>query len=296
MTYVSTGTQTTRPRGGNRKSLPLALVMLKLRVMVQSRIAPDAAAALLAKTFTHRRNMPLRASDAGWDVGARRKAVSIGNGQVVQSYDWGKGPVVVLVHGFGGRAAQMAGFVAPLVAAGYRVVTFDGPAHGASAGTHTALPDFVRAIEKVAESIGPLHAVIGHSMGAAAMAATLARGLEAERAVLIAPPAYPGTYLAQLGTALGATDKVIGRAQAWIEDTYKAPFDEFRTALNTASLDMPGLVIHDAHDRKIPMADGQAAADSWPGAHMMVTEGLGHARILQDPHVIAAVTDFVDQA
>lgn len=295
MAYVSPAQTKTRKRRAKRKGPPLALVALKLRMMALSRVAPDAAAELLAKTFTQRNRVPLKAIDQGWDAEAERGEVAVGAGSV-KTFAWGAGPVVLLVHGFGGRAAQMAGFVAPLVTAGYRVVAFDGPAHGESAGSHTALPEFVEAIERVAEDVGPLHAVVGHSMGGAALAANLATGLPAERAVLIAPPGYPGTFLRKIGEALGATEKVIGRAQAWIEAIYGAPFDDFRTALNTASLDMPGLVIHDANDRKIPLADGQAAAEGWRDAELMVTEGLGHSRILRDAHVIAAVAGFVDQA
>ena len=40
---------------------------------------------------------------------------------------WGEGPAVYLVHGWGGWAGQLGAFVAPLVAAGYRVITFDAP-------------------------------------------------------------------------------------------------------------------------------------------------------------------------
>ena len=47
---------------------------------------------------------------------------------------WGDGPAVLLMHGWGGARAQMTGFVDPLLAAGYRVVAYDQPAHGESNG------------------------------------------------------------------------------------------------------------------------------------------------------------------
>ena len=51
-------------------------------------------------------------------------------------WDWGEGPTVLLVHGWNGAAAQLAGYVQPLVDAGYHVVAFDQPGHGHSSGTH----------------------------------------------------------------------------------------------------------------------------------------------------------------
>jgi pimeloyl-ACP methyl ester carboxylesterase len=37
-------------------------------------------------------------------------------------------PAVLLVHGWGGNAAQMRAFVFPLLSAGYRVIAYDRPA------------------------------------------------------------------------------------------------------------------------------------------------------------------------
>ena len=53
-------------------------------------------------------------------------------GAVVRGHVWGDGPVVYLVHGWGGRGSQLASFVEPLLVAGFRVVMFDAPAHGDS--------------------------------------------------------------------------------------------------------------------------------------------------------------------
>ena len=53
-------------------------------------------------------------------------------GAEVRGHVWGEGPVVYLVHGWAGRGSQLAGFVEPLTAAGFRAVLFGAPAHGSS--------------------------------------------------------------------------------------------------------------------------------------------------------------------
>src|SRR5687768_10404331 len=45
---------------------------------------------------------------------------------------WGRGPVVYLLHGWGGRSSQWSSFVEPLARAGLTAVAFDAPGHGAS--------------------------------------------------------------------------------------------------------------------------------------------------------------------
>jgi len=82
----------------------------------------------------------------------------------------------------------MRRFVFHLAAAGYRVIAYDQPAHGLSDGRLTGLPDFADVLAEVARHHGNVRAVIAHSLGGPATAIALARGLTAERAVLISPP------------------------------------------------------------------------------------------------------------
>jgi pimeloyl-ACP methyl ester carboxylesterase len=130
-------------------------------------------------------------------------------------------------------------------------------------------------------------------MGGAALATALRLGMMAKRAVLIAPPVYPGTYLAQAGHMLGASEKVTGRAQMLIEAQYGRAFDEFRTPLNASVLTQRALILHDRSDRQVPLAEGQLVAEAWQDAKLEVTEGLGHTRILRDPSTVALVQKFL---
>src|SRR5262249_10337057 len=61
-------------------------------------------------------------------------------------WHWGSGPRVLLVHGWGGHAGRLSAFVAPLLDAGFGVVSFDAPAHGISEGRFATLPDFIRSV------------------------------------------------------------------------------------------------------------------------------------------------------
>ncbi|MDP9208640.1 MAG: alpha/beta hydrolase, partial [Actinomycetota bacterium] len=56
------------------------------------------------------------------------------DGRTVAGEVWGdpSAETVYLVHGWGGWRQQLDAFVEPLAGAGLRVVSFDGPSHGAS--------------------------------------------------------------------------------------------------------------------------------------------------------------------
>jgi alpha-beta hydrolase superfamily lysophospholipase len=96
--------------------------------------------------------------------------------------------LVILAHGWAGRAAQLGALAEPLVAAGFRVVAFDAPAHGESPGREAHVPMLAECIVEIATQQGGLRAVIGHSAGAASAALATLMGLEPRGLVLIAPP------------------------------------------------------------------------------------------------------------
>ena len=102
----------------------------------------------------------------------------------------GTGPLVLLLHGWEGQAADLAAFVAPLRQAGFGVLAMDLPAHGASAGQQMSIPQAARALVAVGKALGPLHSAIAHSIGSGVLAEALNAGLSVRRAVFIAAPGH----------------------------------------------------------------------------------------------------------
>jgi pimeloyl-ACP methyl ester carboxylesterase len=213
---------------------------------------------------------------------------------------WGCGPAVYLMHGWAGNSGQLAAFVAPLTARGYRVIAFDTPSHGTSGPgafgpRSSSLPEFVRALTAVATIHGPAHAVIAHSMGATAAATALTGGtLHAERLVLLAPMAAPALYARQFTTALGGGARTYQRLLTRAERRIGAPMRDFDIPeLGLTATTLPTLIVHDREDAFMPVAHSTAIAAVWTSATLHLTSGLGHRRLLRDPEVIARVVQFV---
>src|SRR5689334_378119 len=126
-----------------------------------------------------------------------------GQRQRVTAWRWGYGPAVLLVHGWEGRGAQLGSFVEPLVRAGLSVVAFDAPAHGDSAGRRLYLTEMADCVVDVARAVGPLHAIIAHSFGAAAVLLAHHRGtVDVARNVMIAPNVLIGDAIARFARAV----------------------------------------------------------------------------------------------
>jgi len=221
------------------------------------------------------------------------------DGHRVVGETWGDGPAVYLMHGWAGHAGQLAAFVPPLVAAGYRVVAFDAPSHGGSApGRYgprsSSIPEFATALSAVVATHGPAHAIIGHSMGCTAAAVALCDGMRAGRTALLAPMATPVSYARQLAAALGFGKRTYRRLIARVERRVGAPMHHFDVPEIGRAIAMPPtLIVHDRDDVSTPVTDGAAVAAAWSGSRLHVTSGLGHRRLLRDPDVVTEVVDFV---
>ena len=196
-----------------------ALIRVNKSTIVRSNIAPSqwmragfSTASQLAPGLTSlvaerlfRKTQRRRARPGERDVLEGATAMTLAG---MKAWSWGRGPTVLLVHGWNGRATQLGAFVSPLVARGYRVVAFDAFGHGESPGNYLSLPELATCIRQVADGLGGVYAVVAHSLGGAATTFALAKGLEIERAVFVSPPADPREFLAIFSAALGVSDEV----------------------------------------------------------------------------------------
>ena len=207
-------------------------------------------------------------------------------------WHWGNGPRVLLVHGWGSHAGRLAPFVERLLDAGFGVDAFDAPGHGASAGRFASLPEFVDAVERVARCVSPA-ALIGHSLGAAACALALGRGVPGRAAVLLSTPADPSLFTRRYVRWMKLPPEAARAMCRRLEHRYGAPLDTF--SLLPRDPGVPSLLIHDRGDLRIPIADGRALARAWKQARLVETRGLGHHRILRSPVVLRRAERFLSE-
>jgi pimeloyl-ACP methyl ester carboxylesterase len=262
-------------------------------VRVVHPLSPESAAAMAAHWFLlpdlgRDRRAPSNSNQDG-----RRFAVDTADGVRLAAWQWGpdSAPLVLLAHGWNGRARQLATIARAIAARGYRAVTFDQPGHGASGGRLASIPRMAAAIEAVSDATGGAEAVVAHSLGAVAATYALSRGLGARRAVFIAPPVSPARWIEHFSRAVGLPDSSRGQLLKSVEVRAGVPAAELDPLVLAPRLSAELLVVHDEKDREVPLAAGAALAAAWPGARLVVTSGLGHNRLLGDREVVATVVD-----
>jgi pimeloyl-ACP methyl ester carboxylesterase len=198
-------------------------------------------------------------------------------------------PTVLLVHGWAGDAMQMRSLADTLHGAGLNPVMLDFPGHGRSGAWRATLPQFVRALWAASARLGPLQAVVAHSLGAVAAAHAVANGLPVQRLALLAPSPPPALFLHWFTRSLGLGDALPARMHSAIERVEGVALTRFDPAWLGPRMALPTLVVHDEGDRVSPLAVGERLAGAIPGARLLTTQGLGHRRVLADATVAGAV-------
>lgn len=210
---------------------------------------------------------------------------------------WGEsGPAVLLMHGWGGARAQMTGFVEPLLAAGYRVVAYDQPAHGESDGKMTNVLEIAPTMDLVMQREGKFDAVIAHSFGTLITSYALVKRNFPPPSKLV----YLGSFnrlldsLPRFQVLANLPDELIHGLREMIYDNFgRDVIDAIVHESLVKQINIPALMFHDRADNVTPVEDSRAIANAWDEAQYIETSGLGHRGALQSAEVHEQVVTFL---
>jgi pimeloyl-ACP methyl ester carboxylesterase len=213
----------------------------------------------------------------------------------VIAYAWGNGPKVLLVHGWNGRGAQMSAIITRLIDAGYGVIAFDAPGHGASEGDQSSLFEYADTVTSLAEKYGPFAATVTHSFGGLVMAYCIHhQRVETGRLVAIASPVSLRTVFDGWTERLKIRPNVVQRIKSRISQRFGVDvWTDIDVKKLAAGQTLPVLVIHDKQDRDLPFACANYYAKAWESSRLVATEGLGHRKILRDAEVVDKIIGFI---
>jgi pimeloyl-ACP methyl ester carboxylesterase len=226
----------------------------------------------------------------------------------IASWSWGEPqwPLVVCMHGWGGRGTQWAQLAAALLERQHRVVVLDAPAHGASDGDRASMPGFRNALLRVIDANGVPHALVGHSLGGLAVLAAIASransGAESlPRAVSIGAPSTVDRPMSRFLRRHEGSPAVHAAMIRQLERRWHFRWPDLDTAALAAQAAAGGgaplLVVHADDDVQVPVIESEGLAADWPGAvRWLAPAGSGHVRILRETSVVERIVAFVTAA
>lgn len=239
--------------------------------------------------------MRVREADRVTHETARRGTLLV-RGHRITTYQWGAGSrTALLMHGWSGRASQFATLVRDLTAEGFRVVSFDAPAHGSSAAAATDVRDWVDAAQQLSAAEGPFDLIVGHSFGAFAALAAVRAGVTTPRLVTIAGAGTVDAFHSEFERMLRLTPRTRAAFEAsfyrrlgMTRTDATALYDSLAHPLRGTTL----LIAHDRDDPALSAQNSERLHAAHPGSHLLLTDGFGHNRILASDEVLDAVLAF----
>ena len=209
-------------------------------------------------------------------------------------YEYGKSEKkVLLVHGWSGRGTQLFKIADELLKSGYSTISFDAPAHGKSPGKDTIMVDFIATILEMEKQFGPFEAAIGHSLGGMSVLNAIKKGLKVNHAVVIGSGDIVEDIMDDFVAKLELKPAVSTLLRLYFEKKYGEKMNSYSAFLAAKETAIPVLVIHDNHDPEVPVKAGIHIHKYLKNGELLLTDGLGHRKILGNPKVIEKTVQFI---
>ena len=279
-----------------KSNTPFLLRVVRWWFPKLERFAPPLATRLFVQFFFTPLQYGFPPKELEWINKANVFTVSV-NGKKVQCYSWGSAhnPIVVFVHGWAGRATQFRKFFPVLLEAGFRVVSFDGPAHGKSGGKRTNILEFAQVMDEIHKQVGSPHAVIAHSFGGVVSLLCATNGLPINKLINIGTPVIGDKIIKTFLDAVNGQWSTGESFKKYMLKKYGRSFDDMSARHFIQQLKTPLnlMLVHDEHDKDVPIEHPEELIRLYPQARLYKTSGLGHTRILKDDTVIMDCLKFI---
>jgi pimeloyl-ACP methyl ester carboxylesterase len=209
-------------------------------------------------------------------------------------YQYGKSDKkILLVHGWSGRGTQLVKFADAFVDKGYATISFDAPAHGKSSGNSTIMTEFIASIIEIDNKFGPFEAAVGHSLGGMALLNAIKKGLKINRLTIIGSGDKVKDILDDFVSKLELKPEFSSHLQQHFEKKYNEPMENYSAQNAAKTVDIPVLVIHDENDYEVPVETSINIHDNLKNGELLITQHLGHRKILGNPFVIEKTIEFI---
>lgn len=205
----------------------------------------------------------------------------------IKVYEWGTGPVILLVHGWAGRGLQLNAFIKPLLSHGFKVVAFDQKGHGESSSRFSSFPEIVRSTNLVAAHYGSeLIGVVAHSIGSNSIFKVSENIDRKLKLVIVAPMENFLGWLEKMRMKIGIDENLFAQVVQQIEAESELRLSDLTVHDYEKISRHDVLLVHDKFDRMNKINASYDLLKNLSRASLMQTERLGHSRILENQDVV----------
>lgn len=278
----------------HQQSLEIPKVIL-FTAQLFEKISPELATQFAMKLFTTPIRYKIPKREYEMDRNSKQELLDVPAIQKkVMLYHYGTGDKkVLLVHGWSGRGTQLVKIADEFLKLGYETISFDAPAHGKAPGKTSNMTEFIAAILEIEKKYGPFEYAVGHSLGGMSVLNAIKQKLSVKKAIIIGSGDIVTDIIADFILKLGLKPEIGVRMKAKFEKKFGETMDSYSSYIAAKTTEIPVLVIHDEIDDDVPVKAAFHIHEHLKNGDLMITNGLGHRKILGDNKVIRRIVQFI---
>ncbi|MCF6129026.1 alpha/beta hydrolase [Flavobacterium sp. AS60] len=258
-------------------------------------ISPKLATLFAAKLFTTPIKHKIPKRELHMEQNSKQQKLWIPKiNKEINVYHYGESKnKILLVHGWSGRGTQLVKIADELLQNGFSIISFDAPAHGKSGSKTTLMPEFISSILEIEKQFGPFEFAIGHSLGGMSILNAIKEGLSVKKAVIIGSGDLIQDILDDFVSKLELKPETASMMKAHFEKKHGVEMESYSASFAAKSVEIPVLIIHDEHDDEIAVKAAHNIHRNLKKGEILITEKLGHRKILGDKKVIETMLNFI---
>ncbi|WP_378174508.1 alpha/beta hydrolase [Aquimarina sp. SS2-1] len=200
---------------------------------------------------------------------------------------------ILLAHGWSGSGTQLSKIADQLLVNGYSTVSFDAPAHGEAPGKRSNMLHFIETIHQLSATHGPFKAAIGHSLGGMSLLRATKNGLDIHKLVIIGTANSITKITQNFVKNLQLGQKTGKLMKRYFDERYQEDLDNYSGAISAEGIKIPTLVVHDKNDVDVHYSAAVEIHEKLKNGTLLLTEKLGHRKILGDEEIINKIINFI---
>lgn len=258
------------------------------------RIHPKTSCWMTAKLLSVADRRKLSNCDTAFYNKGHKRKFNIKNSTFC-TYTYGKGPAILMLHGWCCNGARWRIYVNQLVNLGYKVVVVDAPGHGNAPGKFLSVPLYIKGIIKILKSESKWHTVITHSLsgliGIVAIRNSEKR-YHPKKYIMMNTFSNATNLMVKFSQSLGISEKVVEDMKVWLATNTEYSLEELHVSKHFNNVDVQGLLIYDTKDKVVPSRESNLIIMQTKPIEVIKVEGLGHN--LRSSKIIKGVLSFIN--
>ena len=178
---------------------------------------------------------------------------------------------------------------------GYMTISFDAPAHGKSKGNYSIMTEFIASILELEKQYGSFEYAIGHSLGGMSVLNAIKQNLNVKKAVTIGAGDIIQDIIDDFIKKLELKPEYGVKLRDHFEKRFVGKMDDYSAYKAAKTIKIPVLIMHDKEDDDVSIKAAYHLHEHLQGSELVITEGLGHRKILGDEAVIQKIKEFISK-